>query len=133
MKKTIRTFDIDGVIFINPEIGGLRPDPDDIIITGRSFEEKKETEYMLFRRGIFNTVMYNDLPFDQKTRENAGLHKSNCIKKLFDNGYKVLAHFEDDEIQAAIIKEQCPDINLIMIVHNLTEKENVRHPIEELG
>ena len=60
----IRTFDIDGVIMINKEIKGLRPDDGDVIITGRSFEEREETEAMLFKRGITNKVMFNDLSFD---------------------------------------------------------------------
>jgi hypothetical protein len=123
----IRTFDIDGVTFINPEIGGLRPDPDDVIITGRSYEEREETETMLAKRGIQNKVMFNPLPFNEKTRETAGLHKANCIKALFSSGYKVTAHFEDDDVQANVIRLECPEVPVIMIVHDLTEKENVRH------
>ena len=125
--KNIRTFDIDGVCFINSTIGGLRPDPDDVIITGRSFEEREETEAMLARRGITNKVMFNDLPYDEKTRESSGYHKSECIKALFSAGYTVTAHFEDDEIQAAVIRQECKDVPVIMVVHDLTEKENVRH------
>lgn len=125
--KKIRTFDIDGVVLINKEIGGLRPDQDDVIITGRSFEEREETEAMLARRGITNKVMFNDLPYDEKTRESSGYHKAECIKALFSAGYTVTAHFEDDEIQAAVIRQECKDVPVIMVVHDLTEKENVRH------
>lgn len=127
MTLDIRTFDIDGVIAINRKIGGLRPDPHDVIITGRSFEEREETMIMLERRQIYNKVMFNDLPFDEKTRESSGYHKANCIKALFSAGYNVVAHFEDDEIQAAVIRQECKDVPVIMIVHDLTEKENVRH------
>ena len=127
MKKNIRTFDIDGVIAINKIIGGLRPDPDDIIITGRSFEEKEETMVMLHRRGILNTVLFNDQTFEDKTRESSGYHKANCIKALFSAGYNVTAHFEDDEIQAKVINQECPEVPVIMIVHDLSNKENVRH------
>jgi nicotinic acid phosphoribosyltransferase len=125
--KKIRTFDIDGVVWINKDVKGLRPDPDDIIITGRSYEEREETEAMLAKRGIKNKVMFNDLPFEEKTRETAGEHKANCIKALFSAGYQVTAHFEDDEVQAAVIMRECPDVPVIMIVHNLTEKENKRN------
>lgn|SRR5574343_210598 len=123
----ISTFDIDGVIFISPEVGGVHPGPNDVIITGRSFEEQPETERMLHRRGIYNNVLYNPLPFDQKTRETSGHHKARCIKGLQDVGYEVVCHYDDDEIQAAIIREECPGVNLVMLVHDLTEKENVRH------
>ena len=123
----IRTFDIDGVIAINKEIGGLRPDENDVIITGRSFEERDYTIAMLERRGIMNKVMFNDCTYDEKTREGSGEHKANCIKALFSAGYSVVAHFEDDEIQAAVIKRECPEVPVIMIVHDLTEKENCRH------
>ena len=127
MKKNIRTFDIDGVIAINKVIGGLRPDPDDVIITGRSFEEREETTVMLHRRGIMNKVMFNDQPFTEKTRESSGMHKANCIKALFSAGYNVTAHFEDDEIQSKVINQECPEVPVIMVVHDLSNKENVRH------
>jgi hypothetical protein len=82
---------------------------------------------MLARRGITNKVMFNDLSFDEKTRESSGEHKANCIKALFSAGYIVTAHFEDDEIQANVIRKECPDVPVIMVVHDLTEKENKRN------
>ena len=127
MTKRIRTFDIDGVIAINREIGGLRPDPNDVIITGRSYEEREETEIMLARRNITNKVIFNDLPYDQKTRESSGEHKAKTIRALQAAGYTVLAHFEDDEIAIGIINKECPDVPVIHIVHNLSNKENQRH------
>jgi hypothetical protein len=127
----IRTFDIDGVCFINKDIKGLRPDDGDVIITGRSYEERDETEAMLAKRGITNKVMFNDLPFDEKTRESSGEHKANCIKALFSAGYVVTAHFEDDEIAIAIINRECPDVPVIHIVHNLSNKENQRHYVHD--
>lgn len=125
--KTCRTFDIDGVIFINKEIGGVLPRDGDFIITGRSFEEKEETERMLLSYGITNRVFYNQLPFDKKTRESSGIHKANTIKLIQNSGIKVLCHFEDDEIQSAAIKKEHPDLPIVMLVHDLTNKENVRH------
>ena len=85
------------------------------------------TKYMLAKRGITNKVMFNDLPFDEKTRESSGEHKANCIKALFSAGYVVTAHFEDDDVQANVIRKECPDVPVIMIVHDLTEKENKRN------
>lgn len=123
----IRTFDCDGVVYINPEIGGLRPEPNDVIITGRSFEERPETERMLALRSINNQVFYNSLPFDEKTRESSGEHKARTIKVLQTSGITITAHFEDDPVQAAVIRRECPDVPIIMIIHNLTELENVRH------
>lgn len=123
----INTFDIDGVIFINKECGGVHPGPADHIITGRSFQEQNETIVMLQKRGIHNLVHFNPLPYDSKTRETSGHHKAAQIAKLKTYGYKVMCHFEDDEIQAEIIKAEHPDVNVIMVVHDLTNKENQRH------
>jgi hypothetical protein len=123
----INTFDIDGVIFINKECRGVHPGPRDHIITGRSFQETNETMDMLRSRGISNVVHFNPLPYEAKTRESSGHHKAVQIAKLKSIGYNVVCHFEDDEIQSAIIKAEHPDVNLIMIVHDLTNKENQRN------
>ena len=126
-RKNINTFDCDGVIFINEEVGGVHPGPYDIIITGRSFEEVPETREMLRNRGIYNRVFFNRAKFEAKTRKGSGLHKAETIKRLQKLGYSIGVHFEDDETQAEIIRKHCPDITVVMIVHNLTNKENVRH------
>ena len=42
-QKTINSYDIDGVIYMG-KYDGLRPGPDDIVITGRSILTKKETK-----------------------------------------------------------------------------------------
>lgn len=126
-RNNLNTFDIDGVIFINDTIGGVHPGPYDIIITGRSFEEVPETREMLRSRGIYNRVFFNRCKFDDKTRESSGFHKAETLNRLQKLGYKIGVHFEDDEIQADIIRKNCPDITVVMVVHNLTNKENVRH------
>ena len=127
MKQIINTFDIDGVIFIGWENKGVRPHPNDVIVTGRSYEETKETLEMLRSFGIDNMVIFNHLPFDKKTRETSGDHKANTIRWLIDNAHKdVRIHFEDDEIQAAIIERECPEVTVVRLVHSLTEKENKR-------
>lgn len=125
----ISSFDLDGVIYMGPKLGGVYPGPKDIIITGRSFEERPETEAMLVSKGILNLVFFNPLKFDEKTRESSGQHKAWTLNQLKNNS-KMLSpsiHFEDDEIQAAIIEAKCPWVKVVRLVHNLTEKENVRH------
>ncbi len=118
----VNSFDIDGVITV-----GLYPGPFDIIITGRSVEEIPETVRMLEKKGIKNMVFYNQLPYDQKTRETSGYHKAHTLNTLREGGFDLKIHFEDDEIQKEIIEKECPWITVVHVVHNLTEKENVRH------
>ena len=129
--KTINTFDIDGVVTV-----GLYPGPDDVLITGRSFEEAQETYAMLHSKGIKNAVFFNKLPFDAKTRRSSGLHKGHTIKELVQSGVQVAVHFEDDEVQKAEIEKVLDSygikgVTVVHIVHDLTEKENIRNPWPE--
>ncbi len=124
-RKIINTFDIDGVIFMG-EYGGVYPGPDDIIITGRSFQEEKETLEMLESKGIKNKLFLNPRHFSKKTRQSSGKHKANIISKLKQR-YIVGIHFEDDPVQAKEITDVHPDVHVILLVHDLVEKENVRH------
>jgi predicted urease superfamily metal-dependent hydrolase len=123
----INSFDCDGVITV-----GIYPGQSDIIITGRSFIEEPETKEMLQKRGINNRVYFNPLPFNQKTRVSSGEHKGNTIVRLYkEEDIEVKYHFEDDEIQKAkieeIIAENGLNTKVILVMHDLTEKENVRH------
>lgn len=124
--RKCNSFDIDGVIYMG-EYDGIYPGPDDVIITGRSIEEMRETRAMLDKKGIKNELHLNPLPFDQKTRESSGIHKGNVINWLWSKGTLIQCHFEDDPIQAAEIKKLCPNVNVILVQHDLVEKENVRH------
>lgn len=133
--KTISTFDIDGVITV-----GIYPGPNDVIITGRSFEEAPETYAMLRSKGINNPVYFNPLPFDKKDRKSSGVHKGMVIELLVRAGNKVNVHFEDDEIQKEEIEAHLDakffgnnPVTVVHIVHSLTEKENVRNPWPEDG
>lgn len=127
--KILKTFDIDGVIFLNKNLGvGIMPPPDAFIITGRSFEEKEYTLSMLDDYGIDNIVFFSPEPFESKTREISGHHKADMINKLMQKGhYDFYLHYEDDPVQAKIIRENCPNGHVIMVQHELTEKENVWH------
>jgi len=123
----MNTYDIDGVIFMRKGLIGVRPGPNDVIITGRSYEEEVETRNMLLLNGILNPVFFNPLKFDQKSRASSGIHKANTLNKLKDDGYDVQIHFEDDPVQIEEIKKFCPWVNVVHLDHDLTEKENVRH------
>ena len=128
MTKQINTFDIDGVVTV-----GLYPGPNDVLITGRSFEEAEETYAMLRSKGIKNAVFFNKLPFDRKDRKSSGMHKGYTIKELIQSGVNIGVHFEDDEIQKAEIERVLDNygiksVTVVHIVHSLTEKENVRNP-----
>ena len=115
----MNAFDIDGVISI-----GIYPGPEDIIITGRSIEEKPETEKFLKSRGISTRVYYNPIAYDLKTRKISGIHKRETIESL--NG-AIDLFFEDDEIQIEeILKSKYP-VKIVHIKHSLTNKENERH------
>lgn len=121
MDMVINSYDLDGVISI-----GITPRPEDIIITGRSYEEAKETYLFLQNRGIFNAVYFNPAPFETKTRKSSGQHKAKILNLLKDNGIEIQIHFEDDEVQKKEI-EAYSDVMVVHLVHNLTEKENIRH------
>lgn len=119
----MNSFDIDGVIYMGPGRTGVFPGPDDVIITGRSYEEEEETLAMLRARGINNRVYFNPLPYEEKTRSASGLHKARVLATLTD----VQIHFEDDPIQAKAIRELCPHVHVVMLEHDLVNKENQRH------
>jgi hypothetical protein len=119
----MNSFDIDGVIYMGPGNTGVFPGPNDVIITGRSVEESQETLDMLRARGIHNQVFFNPLPYDEKTRSTSGLHKAKTIAMLGN----ISIHFEDDPIQAKTIRDLCPDVHVVMLEHDLVNKENQRH------
>ena len=128
----IASFDIDGVLYLGPDIPSIRPNKDDVIITGRSYEERNETLAMLQKYGKLYSdtqVFFNPLKYALKTRESSGLHKSNTINEFnrISRHKNIIIHYEDDEVQAAVISKNCPGIILVMINHTLTDKENVRH------
>lgn len=126
-KTSRKAYDIDGVINLD-ELGvGIRPNSrEDFIITGRSFEEEKETLKFLHDNGIMNKVFFNQLPYEQKTRASSGVHKGMTLNMLRDNGHIIEVFYEDDEIQIEQIKKLCPWISIIHVQSDLVEKENKR-------
>lgn len=122
----INSFDCDGVITL-----GIYPGKDDIIITGRSFEETNVTLEMLRLKGIFNDVYFNPLPFNSKTRKSSGEHKANVIFDLFKKGVIINIHIDDDpiqltEINSMIMKNSLPTKTIFVDHGGLEELENVR-------
>lgn len=121
------SFDIDGVINMG-DYPGIYPGPQDVIITGRSYQESEETETFLINRGLGHHRLYmNPIPFEAKSRESSGVHKGNTIRRLNSEGYNIVIVYEDDPIQAKEIKRICPDVQVVLVYHDLVEKENVRH------
>ena len=116
-KQLINTFDIDGVIYFGEDVTGVRPGRDDVIITGRSYQQELETIGMLKSREIHNHVMFNPLKRtdDSYSRQASGIHKAKCITKLMES-YKIGLHFEDDPIQIYEIKKVHPELNVIHLV-----------------
>ena len=116
-KQLINTFDIDGVIYFGDDVTGVRPGRDDVIITGRSYEQELETIEMLKSRDINNHVMFNPLKRtdSEYSRTASGIHKAYCIAKLMES-YRIGLHFEDDPIQIEEIKKVHPKLNVIHLV-----------------
>lgn len=123
--QPIASWDIDGVLYLPQPYPTPRPNFRDVIITGRSFEEMGETRYYLDSKEIYNTVIFNPKQFHEKTRVTSGEHKANTILNLVEQGYNIVVHYEDDPIQAEIIRK-LTGIVVIELQHNLVEKENVR-------
>jgi hypothetical protein len=120
----VNSYDIDGVIYLGKDLDGIRPGPYDVIITGRSFEEEKETIDMLRAKGIHNPVFFNPLKFDHKTRESSGIHKATIIRSIVNHGI----HFEDDFVQIDVIRKILPDVRVVHVNTNgMINLENERH------
>ena len=128
----VNGFDIDGVIHLGNGVCGVRPGPNDVIITGRSHQEEPETLAFLRKHGITNKVYFNPLPFKVKTRETSGIHKARTLRWLKEiKTIDVQFFFEDDEVQKREI-ERGWNGKVIHVSHDFTEKENVRH-LEDLN
>lgn len=120
-RQTINTYDIDGVITI-----GITPRPEDIIITGRSYEEAPETYKMLQEKGIFNAVYFQPCSYSETSRESSGIWKGELLKSLLEKGVVIEKHFEDDPIQKKEIEARV-NVPVVLLEHNLTNKEKEHH------
>jgi len=118
---TVNSFDFDGVIYFGGDNIGARPSEGDIIITGRSYEEREKTETWCKRFGIKNQILFSPVPEHLKTREISGFHKAITLREL-QKTMKIAIHFEDDPIQKAIIEAMVPEVQVVHLVHELTKK-----------
>lgn len=118
---TINSFDFDGVIYFGANNPGVRPAPEDLIITGRSYEESEKTVEWCRRYGIENRIIFSQIPEILKTREISGYHKALTLREL-QKTVKIALHFEDDPIQKAIIEAMVPEVKVVHLVHELTVK-----------
>jgi len=119
--QTISTFDFDGVIYFGDNQPGVRPGPDDILITGRSFQERQKTEVWCQKFNIKNQIFFSPVPEHLKTREISGFHKALTLREL-QKTMIIALHFEDDPVQKAIIEAMVPEVKVVHLVHELTEK-----------
>lgn len=120
--KMINSYDIDGVIFMGDKFTGVNPGPDDIIITGRSKDDRAETETMLLKRGITNPLYMNNKSGDYNSRRQSGIHKAMTMFYLEEIGYRFGCHFEDDPIQVEAIQQMMPHIKIVHLNHDLIDK-----------
>jgi len=117
----VNIFDCDGVLYLSPH-ESFKPRCQDIIVSGRTIDRFTETSTYLKQRGIHNKIYLKDPAKFPRTREGSGQHKAATIKQLQQEGYTIDLFFEDDPIQSAIINQECPEVNVVLLVHNLTEK-----------
>jgi hypothetical protein len=115
------SFDLDGVIYFGKDSPGVYPGPSDIIITGRSWEEEEETIKWCDQVGIKNRIIFSKVPVALRTREISGYHKAVTLLGLLKT-MNIVRHFEDDPIQKEIIEAIVPEVKVVHLVHELTEK-----------
>jgi len=83
-------------------------DKDGVIITGRSFEEFEET--MAEKTGPEVPIYFNPQRKNAVTPATAGVWKAEMINKL-----GVTEFWEDDPIQAGLIKLLCPNTKVHLV------------------
>lgn len=120
----INGYDFDGVVSI-----GINPmSKNDVIITGRCYDEQDYVRDILEERGITNEVYFNPMSLAERgnhtveCRRLSGEHKAKTIKELKGIGIEVYRFFEDDKIQYDIIKENHEKIDIVHVVSNLVTK-----------
>ena len=120
----IYAYDFDGVVSI-----GVTPrHENDVIITGRCEEEAEYVYSVLEERGITNKVYFNPMTLEDrgnhtlKSRRFSGKHKAKTIQRLAAKAIHVDRFFEDDRVQAKIVSEKWPKIQMVIVDSNLVEK-----------
>jgi hypothetical protein len=118
----INGFDFDGVIHLHDHGPGVRPHPDDVIITGRSFQSSRYVLSILRDYGIDNPVFFNPRASKDNDRTISGRHKADTLNRLRENGVEVNVFFEDDPIQREQIETHAGWVKVVHLVHDLTQK-----------
>lgn len=116
----INGFDFDGVVSL-----GITPGENDVIISGRCFDEAPYVNKILRDRGIMNAVYLNPIAYKYRgdktkaARTISGEHKADVIAALEYNRVIIDKFFEDDELQASIIKKRHKKVNIVLVKSNL--------------
>lgn len=101
----MKGWDFDGVVSC-----GAKPDPGDVIITGRSIEEARVTLELMSTLGVNCPVFFNPHTTAEKTARNAAEHKARIIQLL---GIRLF--MEDSHFQADIITELARGVEVQMV------------------
>ena len=99
-EKKLVGYDIDGVL-----TDGVIPEERYVVISGRTFAEYDET----CKRLAQNVPLYIRGSGKYGDRLDAGNFKAKMINHL-----GVVKYYEDDQVQANIIKNSCPACELIL-------------------
>lgn len=97
-------YDIDGVL-----TSGFTPQPNDVVISGRTFVEYDNTA----KNAALICPVYIRGVGRRGDKQHAGRFKANMIQIL-----GVTRFYEDDPVQIAIIQMQNPDCEIIHVTEN---------------
>lgn len=124
IRQSVNMYDFDGVVSI-----GVKPmRASDVIVSGRCRDESAYVRGKLMELGITNAVYHNPLTLSERgdhteyARKCSGVHKANVIATFKKWNIKVDTFFEDDELQARIIKSYHPEVLIVLLKHDLVEK-----------
>ncbi len=101
--------DFDGTWTRHPEIWGKV----DLIITGRSWEEYEDFKDL--KEGPDVPVFFGEYGIDQKDRVTRAKHKADVINKI-----EVTDYYEDDPVDAEVLRILCPYTEIHMVVDQYT-------------
>lgn len=117
-RPEVRMYDFDGVV----SEGIHYPlSYHDVIITGRTFQESKVVYDKMKELGISNAVYFNPIHLKDRgnhsiaARTSSGNHKATIISLLKANKVNIIEFFEDDQLQADIIKATHTELKINLI------------------
>ena len=114
----MNVFDFDGVV----STGNYSPQSNDVIVTGRCFDECEVVYSYLQENNLSGVaVFFNPISISFRgdhtigARTISGLHKTDVIDKLRKNGCFIDKIYEDDPLQAKLILNSFPNLELILV------------------